>query len=300
MTKVNAWISAFRLRTLPLALSTIIMGAFLAQFFGMFKWPVFLLAALTTLFLQVLSNLANDYGDTVNGADHQGRLGPQRMVQSGAITKQNMRRAILFFSIFSLMSGLSLIYFAFRDATSYQSLLFFVIGIAAIVAAMKYTMGKNPYGYRGQGDLFVLLFFGLVGVGGSFYLHGQQLEWTVVLPALAVGFLSTGVLNLNNMRDVESDREAGKNTIVVKNGISRAKKYHYTLIIGALVLSLFFIALNSPSYLMFLFLLSLPLFVRHLMVVRKARVADDFDPELKKLALSTLAYVLLFGTGLIL
>lgn len=300
MANVSAWLSAFRLRTLPLALSTIIMGGFLAQFFGLFRWPVFLMAALTTLFLQVLSNLANDYGDAVNGADHQGRQGPERMVQSGSISAKSMRLAILLFSLFSLISGSLLIYYSFQTAASLQSLLFFVVGIGAIAAAMKYTMGKNPYGYQGRGDFFVLLFFGLVGVGGSFYLHAQLIEWTVVFPALAVGFLSTGVLNLNNMRDVDSDRAAGKNTLVVKNGIKWAKDYHYVMIGGAMLMAFLFIFFNNPEVRMFLFLLSSPLLVRHLLVVRKAQIAGDFDPELKKLALSTLLFVLLFGVGIIL
>ncbi|MBR8535238.1 1,4-dihydroxy-2-naphthoate polyprenyltransferase [Carboxylicivirga sediminis] len=300
MTKVRAWVSAFRLRTLPLALSTIIMGGFLAQFYGMFKWSVFLLAIITTLFLQVLSNLANDYGDTVNGADHKGRQGPQRMVQSGLISQKSMRRAIAICASLALVSGILLIYFSFSQAASISGLVFFLLGVASIVAALKYTMGKNPYGYQGHGDLFVLLFFGLVGVGGSFYLHGQMLHWDVLYPALAVGFLSTGVLNLNNMRDRQSDKEAGKNTLVVKKGIVWAKRYHYLLVIGALLLSTVFVVTNGYQMSMFMFLLSTPLFIRHLWVVNKAAEADDFDPELKKLAISSLVYVLLFGTGLIL
>lgn len=300
MTKVRAWLSAFRLRTLPLALSTIIMGGFLARFYGLFKWPVFLLAIITTLFLQVLSNLANDYGDTVNGADHQGRQGPQRMVQSGLISQQSMRKAIAICAFLALLSGVLLIYFSFSQAASINGLVFFLLGVASILAAIKYTMGKNPYGYQGRGDLFVLLFFGLVGVGGSFYLHGQMFQWDVIYPALAVGFLSTGVLNLNNMRDRNSDSEAGKNTLVVKNGIVWAKRYHYLLVVGALLLSAIFVVSNGYHMPMFMFLLSTPLFVRHLWVVNKAVEADDFDPELKKLAISSLVYVLLFGTGLIL
>ncbi|WP_439184801.1 1,4-dihydroxy-2-naphthoate octaprenyltransferase [Carboxylicivirga taeanensis] len=299
MANIRAWVSAFRLRTLPLALSTIIMGGFLAQFFNVFNWSILLLASITTLFLQVLSNLANDYGDTINGADHEGRLGPQRMVQSGTISAASMRVAIGSFSALALVSGLLLIFSAFRNAHNFKSLLFVMLGIASIVAAMKYTMGKNPYGYKGRGDIFVLIFFGIVGVAGSFYLHGQLWEWTVIFPALAVGGLSTGVLNLNNMRDEQSDKLANKNTLVVQNGLVWAKRYHYVLIIGALLLSLAFVILNGAHAYRFLFILSIPLFVRHLIVVRKATTADALDPELKKLALSTLAFVLLFGTGLI-
>jgi len=300
MTNIKAWFCAFRLRTLPLALSTIIMGSFLAKYYNVFQWPIFIGAAITTLFLQILSNLANDYGDTVNGADHAGRQGPQRMVQAGAISLTNMRKAIIVLALLSLASGILLIYFAFKDATSINSLLFFLLGIGAIAAAMKYTMGKNPYGYKGQGDIFVLLFFGLIGVGGSFYMFSGWFNWMIVLPALSVGMLSVGVLNLNNMRDKISDSEAGKQTLVVRYGLSWAKHYHYALISASVGLLILFVVLADVEIQHFAFLLTLPLFSRHLVVVHKATCAKDFDPELKKLALSTLAVVLLFGSGLIL
>ncbi|TRX63255.1 1,4-dihydroxy-2-naphthoate polyprenyltransferase [Carboxylicivirga sp. M1479] len=298
MTKVKAWVSAFRLRTLPLALSSIIMGGFLAHFYGAFNWSILVSSALTTLFLQVLSNLANDYGDTVNGADHEGREGPQRMVQTGAIGLSAMKKAIVVFAILSLLSGIILIYLAFRKVSDYQSILFFLIGLAAIGAAMKYTMGKNPYGYKGQGDIFVFIFFGLVGVAGSFYLYTQTINLLVLLPASSVGLLSAGVLNLNNMRDVKSDQEAGKHTLVVKLGISNAKKYHLVLVLVAIVTTVVFVSMHQFTPISFFFIVSLPFFARHLVVVHKASKADDFDPELKKLALSTLLFVFLFGFGL--
>ncbi|MCG8582780.1 MAG: 1,4-dihydroxy-2-naphthoate polyprenyltransferase [Bacteroidales bacterium] len=299
MTKVNAWVSAFRLRTLPLALSSIIMGSFLAAYYNAFSWSILILASLTTLFLQVLSNLANDYGDTVNGADHAERKGPDRMVQTGAISLVSMRRAIILFSVFSLISGLSLIYLAFGNSSAYISLFFFLLGLAAIGAAMKYTMGSNPYGYNGLGDVFVLIFFGIVGVAGSFYLYTNFFDWKVLLPAFSVGFLSSGVLNLNNMRDEESDKMAGKNTLVVKHGIKWAKTYHFTLIIAAVVITTVFAIVNGFGLYQYTFVFSLPLFIRHLMVVNNAEDSADFDPELKKLALSTLVYVFLFGVGLV-
>jgi len=299
MTKAVAWLNAFRLRTLPLALSSIIMGSLLAAFYNEFEWGILIGASITTLFLQILSNLANDYGDTINGADHSGRQGPQRMVQSGAIGLRDMRIAIVVFAILSLFSGLYLIYIAFRESLSFNGILFFLLGIAAIAAAMKYTMGKNPYGYKGMGDIFVLLFFGLVGVGGSFYMHSGWFTWLVLLPAFAVGMLSAGVLNLNNMRDEKSDREARKYTLVVRYGMGWSKRYQFILVIGAILSLLCFVALADYSISHFLFLVALPLFGRHLNVVHKAVNADDFDPELKKLALSTLLMVLLFGVGLI-
>ncbi|WP_430815241.1 1,4-dihydroxy-2-naphthoate polyprenyltransferase [Carboxylicivirga sp. RSCT41] len=299
MTKVKAWISAFRLRTLPLALSSIIMGSFLAAYYNAFNWSILILASFTTLFLQVLSNLANDYGDTVNGADHADRKGPDRMVQTGAISLTSMRMAIILFSVFSLLSGLLLIYVAFGSASAYVSLFFFVLGLAAIAAAMKYTMGNNPYGYNGLGDIFVLIFFGIVGVAGSFYLYTNYFDWKVLLPAFSVGFLSSGVLNLNNMRDEESDRAAGKNTLVVKNGIKWAKTYHSFLIVAAILNIAIFAIINGFGLFQYIFLLGIPLFIRHLNVVKKAEEASDFDPELKKLALSTLVFVILFGVGLV-
>ncbi|MCT4589595.1 MAG: 1,4-dihydroxy-2-naphthoate polyprenyltransferase [Carboxylicivirga sp.] len=298
MTKVQAWVNAFRLRTLPLALSSIIMGSGVAAYHGTFNWNILALAALTTLFLQVLSNLANDYGDTINGADHEERQGPERMVQSGLISKQSMLRGIFVMGTLALISGLGLITIAFQDI-SITSLIFFILGIAAIGAAVKYTMGSNPYGYRGLGDVYVLLFFGLIGVGGTYYLHAQKIDFSAILPALSVGFLSAGVLNLNNMRDVESDTSANKNTLVVKFGLQWARKYQYTMVLGAIICSVLFLVLNHASLLAYLFLISLPLFIRHLLVVKRARGSKDFDPELKKLALSTFLFVLLFTLGLV-
>ena len=299
MTKASAWLNAFRLRTLPLALSSILMGSMLAAYYYAFQIKVLIGAAITTLFLQILSNLANDYGDTVNGADHSGRQGPQRMVQSGAISPREMRMAIIVFALLSLVSGLFLIYTAFQNAVSIHGLLFFALGIGAIAAAMKYTMGKNPYGYKGMGDVFVLLFFGIIGVGGSFYLHTGWVSWITLLPALAVGMLSAGVLNLNNMRDINSDREAGKVTLVVRHGMTWAKGYQYILVAGAILFLLFFVCISGCEIGHLLFVGTLPFFIRHLVVVSKATKADDFDPELKKLALSTLLLVILFGCGLL-
>ncbi|MBK3518501.1 1,4-dihydroxy-2-naphthoate polyprenyltransferase [Carboxylicivirga marina] len=300
MTRVKAWVNAFRLRTLPLALSSVFMGSFMAAKAGAFDTKVFALAVTTTIFLQILSNLANDYGDTANGADHEKREGPKRMVQTGDITAQNMRIAIVICSLLSFVSGISLIFIAFGTAKAYVSFLFLLIGLGAIAAAMKYTMGKNPYGYNGLGDIFVLIFFGLVGVAGTYYLFTSNISLEVLLPALSVGFLSSGVLNLNNMRDEKSDKVANKNTLVVKMGLKWAKKYHFVLVLGALLLAIVYLLMTEIGVPSFILALSLPLFVRHLIVVDKARVANDFDPELKKLALSTLLFVVLFGVALIL
>lgn len=300
MSKFKAWIIAFRLRTLPLALSSIIMGSFVAAWFQQFRWEVAVLAGLTTLLLQILSNLANDYGDTQNGADHEGRVGPDRMVQSGAITPAEMKRMIIIFVGLSLAAGVSLILIALGHVINWQAVGFLLLGLAAIAAAMRYTMGKNPYGYRGLGDLYVFLFFGLAGVVGTFFLHAGEWNTWVLLPASAVGCLSAGVLNLNNMRDVESDRLAGKYTLVVKWGMKAARIYHTGLLLVALVCLLVFVTMQTFSWLHLLFLVAWLPVGMHLVRVLNVRDHQQLDPELKKLALSTLLVVIFFGLGLML
>jgi len=299
MSKFRAWIIAFRLRTLPLALSSIVMGSFVAAFYHHFKWEVAILAGLTTLFLQILSNLANDYGDTQNGADHEGRKGPQRMVQSGAISTVEMKRMIIVFAVLSFVTGLGLIAISLGDILTWSALAFLLLGIGAIAAAMRYTMGKNPYGYRGLGDVYVFLFFGLTGVVGTWFLHSGLWNTWVLLPASAVGFLSAGVLNLNNMRDIDSDQMAGKNTLVVKLGVSVAKRYHLGLLAISFVCLLIFVVFQSFSWFHLLFLVAAVFIVAHAQRVVKVKELQNLDPELKRLALSTLLIVVLFGMGLL-
>lgn len=291
----SAWISAFRLRTLPLALASISMGGFLAASQGKFDPVIFGLCCLTTVFLQVLSNLANDYGDSVHGADHSGRQGPVRAVQSGAIAPARMRTAIMLFVGLSLVSGLSLLWVAFRGETA-PMMAFLVLGILCIAAAILYTMGSKPYGYAGLGDLSVLLFFGIVGVGGSLFLFTHQWSMTSLLPALACGFFSVGVLNINNMRDIDSDREAGKLSIPVRIGKERAGLYHWLLLFGGWMTTTLYTVVNYRSPLQFLFMLSLPVF---LSIGRGVNLkpSSELDPYLKRMALSTLLFVLLFGIG---
>ncbi len=293
----GAWLIAFRLRTLPLSLSTIFMGGFLALFYNHFRWDVLLWASLTTLFLQILSNLANDYGDYVTGADGEHRQGPDRMMQSGRITAPAMKEAIMAFSVFSFLSGITLLYVTFHGKVSFIFVIFVLVGLAAIAAAMKYTMGKNPYGYRGMGDLFVFIFFGLVGVMGTYFLHALELNSYVWLPALSVGLLCSGVLNVNNIRDEESDRISGKKTIVVMMGGKKSRVYHLILVGVAIVLLILFTVLQYHSPWQFLFLLTIPLFVKHLLVVKSSYNHSELDPELKHLALLTFFTVLLFGIG---
>lgn len=293
----SAWLHAMRLRTLPLALSSTLFGSFLAVADGTFKWSVFLLAATTTTLLQILSNLANDYGDFTKGTDSKGRIGPLRMVTSGAITPKAMIRGIILVVLLTLVSGLSLIYFGLGKSFGITQLIFFFLGVAAIVAAIKYTVGKKPYGYQGFGDLFVFIFFGLVGVGGTYYLHSGFFKYSILLPAASIGLLSAGVLNLNNLRDFFTDRKAGKRTLVVILGTRKAKLYHFLLISGAFMLTFIYSLYHFHSAYQLLFLLSVPLFVNDIKTVLTNTSPADLNPELRRLALSTLVFTLSYGLG---
>ncbi len=285
------WIQAARLRTLPLSVSGIIMGSAYAYYQNKFNGAIFGLAILTTLLFQILSNYANDYGDGIKGTDAN-RIGEKRLVAAGVITAQQMKNAVILFSVLSLLSALTLIYVAFGEENFVLSTIFILLGIGAIGAAIKYTVGSNAYGYSGMGDLFVFIFFGLVSVVGSNFLYSHFIDWKIFLPAISIGLLSVAVLNLNNMRDIENDKVAGKNTLVVKMGLETAKKYqHFLIIVSFLSLFMFSVVTEikfALSYFVFIFLLF------HLKRVRKAKQYEDFDPELKKVALSTFALSLLF------
>jgi 1,4-dihydroxy-2-naphthoate polyprenyltransferase len=290
---VKAWISAARPRTLPLALSCILMGSFLAANRGTFNWSIFGLAILTTILLQVLSNFANDYGDTQNGADSSDRVGPARAVQSGIITHSQMWRAILFTGALAFISGIILLFVSFGKENLRELLIFLGLGLACILAAYFYTAGSKPYGYAGLGDISVLLFFGLIGVLGVTFLFQKELEMVQLLPALSCGLLATGVLNLNNIRDIESDQKAGKFTVPVRLGKTRSKIYHIFLLGGAMLTMLLFSFSVEMKY---WFLLAFPLFI--LNIVRLYQLPNP-DPLLKQLALSTLFFVLLCGWSLL-
>jgi 1,4-dihydroxy-2-naphthoate polyprenyltransferase len=290
----NPWLSAARPRTLPLALSSIFMGSFLAYSAGVFDVKICLLCCLTTICLQVLSNFANDYGDTQNGADLAGRVGPQRAVQSGAITPRQMLNAIFVFVGLCLFFGIWLLYESFKNASSNQFYGFLGLGILCIIAAYTYTAGKKPYGYAGLGDISVLIFFGLVGVLGSYYLYAKSIDLTKILPALSCGLFATGVLNINNIRDIESDTRAGKKTIPARLGKANALKYHWFLLISGMICTVIYVYFNQNSVWNWLFLLSYPLFILNGIKVSKL---PNPDPMLKQMALSTLVFVLLFGIG---
>lgn len=289
------WIHAARLRTLPLAFSSTLLGSLLAWHDKPFKISVFILALLTTLFLQILSNLANDYGDYVNGKDNENRVGPKRALQSGAISPKAMLTAIIIVSLLTLVSGILLIAYGFDFRISIGGLLFFLLGLAALAAAINYTVGKNPYGYLGFGDLFVYIFFGLTGVLGTYYLHTNTLCWQMMLPASAVGLLSTAVLNLNNMRDINGDELSGKRTLVVIMGSKKAHYYHLILITGSFLCFIVYGWLNYQSPLQWLFLITLPFFVFHIYKVFTTNPPAALDPQLKFLAIATFVVSILFG-----
>jgi 1,4-dihydroxy-2-naphthoate octaprenyltransferase len=302
------WIQAARLRTLPLSVSGIIVGSMYALSYPtdnvltpteVFNWRIFGYAILTTLGLQILSNFANDYGDGVKGTDNADRVGPKRAIQTGVISPQAMKRAIIITSVLTLFSAMLLIYYAFRDTNPGYSLFFLVLGILAIASAIRYTVGNTAYGYRGFGDVFVFVFFGLVSTLGVNFLYSKQLNFDLFLPATAIGLLSVGVLNLNNMRDEASDKKSNKNTIVVKIGGANAKKYHYFLIISAMVLMFVFAIINEFDFDQYLFLLVYLPLTKHLIRVHKNQEPRALDPELKKLALSTFALSILLAICMI-
>ncbi len=288
------WILAFRLRTLPLASAGIILGSFLAWGNG-FIWSRFVLLLGTALLLQILSNLANDYGDFVKGTDNKNRTGEKRMVSSGAISAKAMLVAILVFSVLAFACGTILL--LKLDLTRQTLFFFFALGVLAILAAITYTVGKKAYGYSGFGDIAVFVFFGLVSVSGSHFLLSGSFNPSILLPAAAMGLLSTGVLNLNNLRDHINDKASGKNTLVVKLGFEKAKIYHSVLLFLPLVLGVIYVLVNFHSNWQWLFLFTALIFIRLLATVKKCSDPALLDGELKKQALTTLLFALLFALG---
>lgn len=297
MSNIKHWIEAARLRTLPLSVSGIILASCFAEYNGFFKWSVFILAILTTLALQVLSNFANDYGDGIKGTDSQNRIGPERAIQSGKISPNQMLLAIRTNILIIIALVFLLLLAAFGVRYIFYTIIFFTLAAISIYASVKYTVGSNAYGYKGLGDMFVFVFFGLVSAIGCYFLYARQIDHVIILPACAIGLLSVAVLNLNNMRDVNSDRDANKNTLVVKMGLKNAKKYHFFLIITAMILIAVFILLYywSPFNLMAL-VVFIPL-IKHLKRVKNLEHVANFDPELKVVALSTFALSILLGLG---
>lgn len=300
MASVKHWISAARPRTLPLALAGLALGNFIAAGHLSFHWSIAISAILTATLLQVLSNYANDYGDFNNGADNENRIGPARAVQSGAISVGAMKRAIIVLSLLSLSSGILLLWFSRENVSIGYLLLMLVFGLLSIGAAYKYTASKNPYGYKGFGDIAVFLFFGILAVMGVYYLQTGTLSVAALTAAVAFGALSTGVLNLNNMRDIENDEVAGKITVAVRLGLNKARAYHYILVtIGGVFFVLFATISYQYSY-QYLFLIPTALLITHCAKVHKRDSYEGFNPLLKELALSSAFIAIAVGLGFIL
>lgn len=300
MATPQSWIKAARLRTLPLALSGILMGAALAYFDGGFNSRVTILAIVTALFIQIFSNFANDYGDSQKGTDNQHRVGPKRTVQSGEITPDQMKFGMVILIMLSLIAGIWLIAEGTKGLDMTTFLLFLAFGIVALIAAYRYTAGSNPYGYAGLGDVAVFLFFGILPVAGTYFLNTHQLTTEIFLPAISIGLFSTGVLNLNNMRDIENDRNSGKHTVVVRMGSRMSKVYHTSLVAMGWLAAIGFVVIRFQSIYQALFILTLPLFINDLAKVNRIQEPRQLDPFLKKLSIATLLFTLLWGIGIIL
>ena len=297
----QAWLLAARPRTLPLACASILLGSGLAASADAFNMAVLLLALLTAIALQVLSNLANDYGDAASGADDEQRIGPARAVASGLLSPPAMRRGMLVTAGIAALSGLALLIIAFGNQWG-QIATFLLLGAAALLAAVTYTvgLGGTPYGYRGFGDIAVFVFFGLLGVLGTYYLYTQQLSWLPLLPAAACGLLATAVLNVNNVRDIESDARNGKITLAVRLGRANAVNYLWALLGLALLLTLIYlVALPVPLVGWSCLLVAKPL-IDAAKTLSHTRDGEILTGMLKKTAISTLLYSVLLSIGLVL
>ena len=294
-SKLKVWLQAARLRTLPLSLSGIIVGNGLAFSNVNFSWMIFILSLLTTISFQVLSNFANDYGDGVKGTDNDLRIGPPRVLQQGLLTRKELKQGIQVCVFISLILAASLIFLAFGISNQLYSLIFIGLALGAVIAAIKYTMGSNAYGYRALGDLFVLTFFGGVSVLGSLFLQTKLFTVELILPAISIGLLSVGVLNLNNMRDIKTDKESNKITMAVLLGARYAKAYHSFLLLGAVLTAVLYVKTNlQPSYLFMIAVLPMMIHLRRVLGYDNPK---EFDPELKRLALYTFLFSILFSIG---
>lgn len=297
MTAFKVWLNAARPRTLPLSVSGILAGTAVASSYGEINSTIFFLAMITTIGFQVTSNFANDYGDGVKGTDNENRIGPKRALQSGLLTRKALKKGVILSVLINLVLVLLLLYVSFGQDNLHWGVLFLFLAGFSIWAAINYTVGESAYGYRGLGDIFVFVFFGLLSVLGSIFLYIKTIPLVSLLPAVSIGLLSVGVLNLNNLRDVTSDKMAGKNTVVVKMGFERGKQYHALLLILSFLCMCAFIFADFINYIQLVPLVAyVPIFI-HLGFVRKISMPQRLDPELKKLALSTflLAILLYFS-----
>jgi 1,4-dihydroxy-2-naphthoate octaprenyltransferase len=287
------WLDAARPKTLPLGLISISTGSALAFSENHFSWTVAFLALLTAVLLQILSNLANDYGDALKGTDNERRLGPLRAIQSGAVTLRDMKFAMVISVILTMIAGMALILCALNDLDNI--LVFIGLGILAMIAAVAYTVGSKPYGYVGLGDLSVFIFFGLLGVSGSYFLYTGYLKADLLLPSVACGLLAVAVLNINNMRDIENDEVCGKRTMAVRLGPILAKKYHFILLAGAIIaFSSYLLLQTDPLWLAFPFLLSLVIVIKHAVAVWEAKQPVQIAPMLPVVVRCSIVTNLLF------
>ncbi len=297
---MKSWIAAARPRTLPLSLASIILGSFLAFANQHFSWQIAVLAVLTTIFLQILSNFANDYGDAVSGKDTELRVGPRRAVATGDITKEAMLRAIILMAVLSFVCGIGLLAVAFYNVEPKIFWFFFVLGLLSIAAAIGYTNGKRPYGYAGFGDIAVLIFFGWVGVMGTYFLYTLSFAPLLFLPATSVGLFATGVLNVNNIRDIETDTLTGKRSIPARLGLSLAIRYHWGLLITGMACAIAYSFLTDATWTGYLYVLTFPLFLLNGRAVATHKRPAELNARLGQLALTTLLFVILFGLAQVL
>ncbi|KPD03930.1 1,4-dihydroxy-2-naphthoate polyprenyltransferase [Moellerella wisconsensis] len=297
-SRKQAWLESLRPKTLPLGVIAIVTGSALAYWTDNFKWPVALLSIITAGILQILSNLANDYGDAVKGSDTAERIGPLRGMQKGIITQEDMKKALKITISLACFSGLLLIIVACEKPE--DALGFLVLGLVAIVAAITYTVGKKPYGYLGLGDISVLIFFGWLSVIGTYYLQANSFDIVTILPATACGLLSVAVLNINNMRDIENDIKAGKNTLAVRLGVQGSRIYHAIIIISAILCLIFFNLIYLHGWSGWLFLLAVPLLLNHVRKVLNDPTTEGMRPMLVNMVKLALLTNLLFSIGLVL
>ncbi len=285
MKQLKVWLKAVRLRTLPLSVSGILIGNSLCFQHTEFSVTLFVLMLFTAISFQIISNFANDYGDGVKGTDNENRLGPKRVLQQGLLSREILKKGIVIISLISLLLAFVLIFLAFGSNSWYYILIFIGLSFASVWAAIFYTVGNKAYGYYGFGDLFVFLFFGGVSVLGAYFVQLKTFSYPAILLSLVVGFLSVGVLNLNNMRDIDNDAFVGKRTLVVIMGAAIAKKYHLFLLIVSVSILVYVFSSVSIRFFWIPYLAIIPLMV-HFISVLKNSEPKFFDPELKKLSLS--------------
>ena len=297
--KLKMWWETARPKTLPLALASIFTGSALGYWANPqdFNGLVMALCLLTTILLQVLSNFANDYGDHQKGSDTEERIGPLRGIQKGAISAKELKWGLILMVVASFLSGSFLIGIAYENLS--DLLVFAGLGILAIVAAITYTVGAKPYGYMGLGDISVLVFFGLLGVGGTYYLQTHSIDSHIILPAIGSGLLASAVLNINNLRDIEQDAKAGKNTLAVRLGAYKGRVYHCILLSVAALCYLAFAVATAISWTNYLFVLAMPLLAKHAIFVYRSQQPSELRPMLAQMSMISLLINILFSLGLL-